>query len=98
MYPIYHQSNKNHTELHETAEDLEVVFITISALNGPVYHPGTSFVPEFHTGTYQCIGYYIHLSFFFLTVCPCFAFKKHTYTSKFPFRALVTLGRVLGPR
>jgi hypothetical protein len=34
--------------------------------------------------------YYIHLTFsILLTAYPCFAFKKNTGTSKFPFRALM---------
>jgi hypothetical protein len=34
--------------------------------------------------------HYNHLSFsVFLAVYPCFAFKKYTGTSKFPFRALL---------
>jgi hypothetical protein len=52
-----------------------------------VYHTGTYFVPEFHTGTYIPI---ISIFFpYFLAACPCFAFKKYTGTSKFPFRTPV---------
>jgi hypothetical protein len=57
------------------------------------------YIPVYHTGTSLCswISYphlsihtmYIHSSFsIFLTVYPCFAFKKYTGTSKFPFWAL----------
>jgi hypothetical protein len=38
----------------------------------------------------------IYLSLFvFLTVYPCFAFKKYTGTSEFPFRLLVTPYKIL---
>jgi hypothetical protein len=47
------------------------------------------FVPEFHTGTYQCT-ISVYLFSIFLMAYPCFAFKKYTETSKFPFRALIT--------
>jgi hypothetical protein len=43
--------------------------------------PELLFVPEFYTGTYQHVSYYIHLySSIFLTVYPCFGFKKYTNT------------------
>jgi hypothetical protein len=54
----------------------------------PVYHTGTSFFPEFHICTYQYILYPFIFFHFFLTVYPCFAFKKYTGTSKLPFRVL----------
>jgi hypothetical protein len=44
------------------------------------------FVSLFHIGNCQyCI---LFISFNFLTLQPCFAFKKHTDTSTFPFRAM----------
>jgi hypothetical protein len=39
--------------------------------------------------------YYRHLFTIFVTVYPCFAFKKYTNISKFPFRALGTVKYVL---
>jgi hypothetical protein len=42
--------------------------------------------------------YYIHLAFFppfFLKAYPCFAFKKYTGTSKFPFRSLIYSTNIL---
>jgi hypothetical protein len=56
----------------------------------PVYHTGTSFCSWI---TYPHINIYIiypKYIFFpvFLTVYPCFAFKKSIGTSKFPFRVL----------
>jgi hypothetical protein len=47
------------------------------------YHTGTSFC----SCTYQYILYLP--SSHFLAVNPCFAFKKYTGASKFPFRALI---------
>jgi hypothetical protein len=61
-----------------------------TARNGPVY----AGMPYWHFFLFlnfipAVINiYYVHLPFYvFLTVYPCFAFKKYTDTSKFPFRA-----------
>jgi hypothetical protein len=40
--------------------------------------PDLNFVSGFHTGTYQCVLYQFIFLHFFLTVYPCFAFKKYT--------------------
>jgi hypothetical protein len=45
---------------------------------------------RYNTISYRHLPIYIYLSFStFLTVYPCFDFKRNTGTSKFPFRALV---------
>jgi hypothetical protein len=56
------------------------------ARNEPVYHTGTFFVLEFHTGTYSVFIYVLSI---FLTLYSCLACMKCSGTSRFTFRALV---------
>jgi hypothetical protein len=59
----------------------------------PVYLTRTSFfswIPYRHLSIYTSV----YLFFIFLTLYPCFAFKKNTGTTKFAFQALVRLNAI----
>jgi hypothetical protein len=69
-----------------------------SARNGPVYHTGTSFCSWISYRHLSICTTSISLFSTYLTLYPCFTFKKYTGTSKFPFRALPQTTRIQQPQ
>jgi hypothetical protein len=65
--------------------------LVLTARNGPVYAgtPYRNFFPSWISYRHSSPTIFIYRFPFFLAAYPCFAFKKETGSSKFPFRALL---------